>query len=293
MVRKLDPDDFRAHRKVLEPDDFALGSDEPDPPPTDLIDEETWGGIMDLPDDVAIRTTSHQGQRVALLHELWSDWVEVMPPNGILLEATFDVADDFSASLFNLTHGFYKQAIASLRNALEVMVVACDCELGNASGRWRKWQEGKEVSFKESREKLSKRTTIVPRETSVIARIGSGLITDSPESSQSKACKSWAQSLYGRLSNFSHSGGNSSNSFLWDSNGPVYSAEGMRASYRCYLETYAILVLLLSVARPSFTIPKSSRILFEDESYSHYLEEPFVSVCKEYAKTLHFGRKST
>lgn len=282
MVRKLDPDDFRAHRKILEPNDFALGSDEPDPPPTDLVDAETWDGMMTLPDDVAIRTTNHQGKRIALLHELWGDWVEVMPSDGILSEATFDVADDFSASLFNLTHGFYKQAIASLRNALEVMVVACDCELGNATGRWKNWQEGKGDGFKEAREKLSNRPAIVPHEKRIIEKVGASLVTELSKSPQGEACKSWSQNLYGRLSNFSHSSGNSSNSFLWESNGPIYSAEGMRTSYRAYLETYAVIVLLVSMTKLDFNVPKSSSILFKDESYTHYLEGSFVGVCKEY-----------
>jgi hypothetical protein len=287
MVRKLDPDDFRAHRKILEPNDFALGSDEPDPPPTDLIDEDTWGGMMNLPDDVAIRTTSYQGRHIVLMYELWGDWLEVMPNDGILLEATLDAADDFSASLFNLTHGFYKQAIASLRNALEAMMIACDCEMGKASGRWRNWRDGKEVNFKDAREKFSRRPTIISRESVVIGKTEFSLVTDLVETPESRACKSWAQNLYGRLSNFSHSGGGSSNSSLWSSNGPVYSAEGMNISYRFYLETYAILVLLLSATSIGFVIPKSSRVLFSTESYVNYLEEPFVSVCKEYVGMFH------
>lgn len=73
MVRQLDSDDFRARRKVLESDDFASTDGEPDPPPSDLISEEAWDGIMTLPDDVAIRTTSHLGEWVALLYHLWGD----------------------------------------------------------------------------------------------------------------------------------------------------------------------------------------------------------------------------
>jgi len=41
-------DDFRAIRVVLEPNDFALAPDT-EPPPSDLIDEETWHGIVDVP----------------------------------------------------------------------------------------------------------------------------------------------------------------------------------------------------------------------------------------------------
>jgi len=61
MSKKLALTDFRAVRVVLEPEDFALGGDEPDPPPSDLIAAETWSGITVLPDDVAIRTSDHNG----------------------------------------------------------------------------------------------------------------------------------------------------------------------------------------------------------------------------------------
>ena len=60
MVRKLNATDFRARRMVLEPDDFALTDSEPEPAPTDLVDPTVWHGIMDIADDVAIRTTSHK-----------------------------------------------------------------------------------------------------------------------------------------------------------------------------------------------------------------------------------------
>ena len=34
-----------------------------------------------------------------------------------------EAGDDFEAALFNLLHGFYKQAIAALRSAIEVMTL--------------------------------------------------------------------------------------------------------------------------------------------------------------------------
>ena len=53
MTRYLPTNDFRAVRKVLEADDFAL-SEGPELPPSDLIKAKMWSGIMTLPDDVAI-----------------------------------------------------------------------------------------------------------------------------------------------------------------------------------------------------------------------------------------------
>jgi hypothetical protein len=46
LTKNMDLADFRAVRRVLEPDDFALTDGKPDPPPTDLIDRESWEHIM-------------------------------------------------------------------------------------------------------------------------------------------------------------------------------------------------------------------------------------------------------
>jgi hypothetical protein len=54
MARNMDLDDFRAIRRVLEPDDFAVTDGKPDSPPTDLIGQEAWDHIMTLPGHVAI-----------------------------------------------------------------------------------------------------------------------------------------------------------------------------------------------------------------------------------------------
>src|SRR5262245_22722317 len=74
MARKLPLSDFRSVRHKLESHEFAI-SEGQDIEPTDLVDEDTWTSITHLPDDVAIRTSDHNGVRFALLHSLWSDWI--------------------------------------------------------------------------------------------------------------------------------------------------------------------------------------------------------------------------
>jgi hypothetical protein len=76
MSKQLPLSDFRAVRIVLEPDDFALGGDESDPLPSDLISKKIWFGIMDLPDDVVIRTSDHNGKALGEAHWLWARWIE-------------------------------------------------------------------------------------------------------------------------------------------------------------------------------------------------------------------------
>ena len=141
MVCKLDANDFRAARYVLEPDDFAL-SDGPDRSPTDLIDETAWRGIMDLPGDVAIRTTSYQGTRAAILHDLFGAWVEARPQKpDIVADGMLDAADNFQAATFNLVHGFYKEAIAALRSALETAYGTSRIEIARVYHTSRRWPE--------------------------------------------------------------------------------------------------------------------------------------------------------
>jgi hypothetical protein len=102
MVSRLNPEDFRAYRLILDPDDFAIGDDEPNSAPTDLISQHVWEAITTLPGDVAIRTANHQGTRIAILHDLHVGWLGVMPEPGILSDAMLEVGDDFDAAMFNL-----------------------------------------------------------------------------------------------------------------------------------------------------------------------------------------------
>ena len=118
-MNKLNPQDFRAHRLVLDPGDFALGDDQPDQEPTDMISQDVWEEITTLPGDVAIRTSSHQGTRIAHLHELQLGWLQAMPLTGALSEAMLEASDNFDAATFNLLHGYYRQAIGGLHDAVE------------------------------------------------------------------------------------------------------------------------------------------------------------------------------
>ncbi|MBR8316937.1 hypothetical protein KDW36_27580 [Burkholderia dolosa] len=282
MVRLLGSCDFRARRKVLEPDDFASTSGELDQPPTDLISQEAWDGIMTLPDDVAIRTTSHLGEWVELLHELWAGWVDSFPRRSIITDAMLDCADDFAAALFNLLHGFYKQAIGALRNALEATVLACECTLSRSPDTWRAWQDGKEIAFRKTLPKLAATAKFTELEAHVRSITGGGVF---PEPGN-KDGVAWARNLYQRLSSFSHARGDSTNGVLWQSNGPIYSEHGMRVSCHLYLETYVLLVLLLKATWRRFRVPTASRVLFVPSSLNQFCQEPFQRVCEAYATAI-------
>jgi hypothetical protein len=284
MVVELDPKDFRSRRLVLEPNDFGLGETEPEPEPTDLISEDAWNGIMTLAGDVAIRTTSHQGERIELLYDLWSGWVHELPSGSMVAHAMLDSSDDFAAALFNLTHGYYKQALFSLRSALEIMTMACPCELSANSDRWDAWLRGAELRFARECDSLQSSALIQTIDQPVFVATGGSLYT----ANDGTTTHTWARNLYRRLSQYAHARDAASNAQFWESNGPIYSAEGMKVSYHCFLETYVLTLLVAKLAFSELAMPEAANVLFAVESCDQYLAPPFRSVCLLYKARL-FG----
>lgn len=276
MVRKLLASDFRARRMVLEPDDFAVSDGMPDPAPTDLVDPAVWHGIMDIADNVAIQTTSHQGSRIALLYELWAAWLEVTPPRCIVGSAMLDCSDDFAASVLFLLHGFYRQAAGTLRSALEIMAFACLCQLTDDRQGWKAWKAGKdEINFRQCRHRLRETSTVKHLDGRAKITTGRTMFADKNRPDPG----GWATSLHSRLSSFIHARGNLSNAHIWKSNGPIYSAPGMRIGYHSYLETYALLLLLAKIAHPSLAMPHAAGILFAYDSRRRYLRKLDSKLC--------------
>jgi len=286
MVSKLNPEDFRSYRLILDPDDFALGDEEPDPPPTDLVSREVWEGIMTLPGDVAIRTTSHQGTRAAVLHELWGAWIDVTHPEGIIAEAMAEGGDELEAALFNLLHGFYKQAIAALRSAIEVMTLGCVCEIATDTTTWTAWENGGEIWFKELCDKAQRLPAVREYEDEARRKTGTSLFAGDNGSGRN----AWARNLYRRISGYSHTRGTTTNSYLWQSNGPVYSAVGFQHSYNAFLETYVLLLFLAKLGCPGLIRPREASSIDQIDSRERFLAAPFRALAAHYTAAL-FGAK--
>lgn len=274
MVRKLDTSDFRAIRMVLESSDFALVASNREPP-GDLIEPDVWHGIMDIADNVAITTTEWQGSRIGLLYGLCADWIHVSPEGGIVGNVMFDCADDMAASLFCLMHGYYKQAIGALRAALEGMTFACICELKGEGQRWKMWQAGEDFRFARIRQELRKVPIFQEQEEESQETVGQTLFADRSGSYGG----GWVTGLYARLSSYIHGRGDTANSNLWESNGPIYSARGMKASYTCFLETYALLLLMAKTAFPDLAMPPQASLLFDEVNAKSFLSRADRPLC--------------
>ena len=137
---ELDADDFRRIRAYLAPSQFGIveRSGTSYPPPSDLIDQAAWEGIMDLPTHVALATSSDTGSDVSRLHELHSDWIfSWREPACALHEACVLAGEEFDALILNVLHGYYRQAIGCLRNALETMTIVVGLAVTTATSSLR------------------------------------------------------------------------------------------------------------------------------------------------------------
>src|SRR2546430_11067835 len=153
MPKQMPLDDFRAVRTVLEEDDYALPSDEPEPPPSDLISEETWLHLMVLPDEAAVRTSNRYGTLLDILNELANTWPDCIGdsehPDPIGL-AMIEMINEPEASLYNMLVGYYRQAVDSLRIILDSVCVGAYCQLTAQGNLLQMWLDGnEELKFNE------------------------------------------------------------------------------------------------------------------------------------------------
>ena len=283
LVKNLELNDFRAVRRVLEPDDFALTDGKPDGLPIDLIDEDAWNHIMTLPGDVAIRTSGFQGSRISLLNDMTTGWIEILPSSSdIIASAMLDVSGALYSSIFSQLHGFYKEAISTLRNALETIVLAAQCTLAADEEKWRRWQEGEELRFGNICDQMLALPPIQIRESGVQTQYESGIFVGDDRTNRS----AWARSLYRKLCRFSHARGDATNAAMWKSNGPIYSGDGFKASYHIFLEVHALCLILAKLAHPDLALSDAAALVLRSDSLEHYLDEPYRNICAAYRSAL-------
>jgi hypothetical protein len=247
MTKQLSLSDFRAVRVILEPADFALGSDEPDPTPSDPISGKTWHGIMDLPDDVAIRTSDHNGKLLGEVYWLWERWLEA---TGETEDAIFvpmlDAFDDLQASFFDALHGYYRTAFSALRNAIELMTIGTSGALTN-SPLYKEWRNGStEFKFGTACDLLSYEVSLVTFNESMRVTGHQSLW----DAKRGELPGGYARRLYRDMCNFAHSRPGFTDGDLRSSNGPIYVASVFRDWYYAYLRTTSLCSILMFLARP-------------------------------------------
>jgi hypothetical protein len=156
-----------------------------------------------------------------------------------------DAVDCFQCATFNFLHGFYRGALAELRTALELVTIGTYGNLNPTDKDYLAWKTGKsDLNFPRCRRRLVGNLT--KAQAKWMFEDGAFLATS-----------------YRALCNYAHSRPDASDGALWQSNGPVYNNEAIRLTFFTTLSVFAICYLLIRIARPAFSMPEDSEILFE------------------------------
>lgn len=256
-MKPLDAKDFRAFRLVLEPSDFALGPDQPDPPPSDLIDKDTWQSMMSLPDDVSIRTSNEYGTALRALWDYWDQWnclVGALQDGSAPLtqcpisHVACDASDEFQTAVFCSVTGHYRAAFSCLRNVVEQMTVALQLELSGKLALFQDWVNGQEeLKLGWAADLLPKNATVSALESHWRNAVGDDLFSQKRQASTGGG---FVRRLFSELSKFTHGAPGFTDSDMRNSNGPIFVSEAYEGWLNKFRQVYALAILEAQIAKP-------------------------------------------
>jgi hypothetical protein len=265
MPKQMPLDDFRAVHIVLEEDDYALSSGIPEPPPSDLIPEDTWRHLTILPDEVAVRTSNRHGTLIDILNQLAGTWSvcvgdsEHPDPVGF---AMIEMINEPDASLYNMLVGFYRQAIDSLRIILDSVSIGAYCQLTARGNLIQNWLEGnEELKFNEIATGLHGAPEMRQLHDHLFGVVHFGFVEQAHRAQAYPG--GWLRQLYQKLSKYSHGRPLYNNTSLWQSNGPIYAVRAVAIVTGLFIETFVASYTIVKLCRPDFELPSEAREVFE------------------------------
>lgn len=261
--------DFRTRRRKLPPEAFAIGPKR-EPKPTDVVEPAIWSGIVVCPDDVSIRTADHHGKIIKGAYDVWGYWIGLVldieriveePKEDALTLGCLSAADEFQASTYAALTGFYRQAIATLRSAMEGILTGTYFRTFCDPKKFQQWADGfsgGEIWVRDIRTALAKKEPFLNLESAAPPGV-----FGRPEA--------WVPSLYRRLSAFSHcrpyledEGRKipTTNVGLWGgSNGPVYEPRSFLLWSTFYFDVVLLSLFLVGFSEPRvLNVPKPTEI---------------------------------
>jgi hypothetical protein len=260
MPRLLPPEDFRARRTVLTRSDFAIAPG-PERTPSDMIDKATWDHIVILPDDVAVRTSSHHGTALRQMNELQDAWiVAVGDKQDYLSPVMLDSSDEFQASTYLALTGYYRLSVAALRSAIELVAIGAWAQVCNKGKEFREWRaKTLELKFGTVCDGLQKATTALG--TRLQTTVEDNLFK--PKSPGDEG--GFARRIFSGVSDFAHSRPGSADGDLRKSNGPIYVKSVFEHVAWLHFEVFAFSAVFVLLARPKLTFRPAVVELLNDE----------------------------
>jgi hypothetical protein len=255
--------DFRSIRKLLPPESFAC-AEGPDLPPQDLIDEDVWNSIMNLPDDVCLRTSADHGTELKFMHGLWVSIIETVGNvEDVMQHSLLDVADEIMACIVNSLMGFYTVAASCLRSSLELAAHGAYYQRCKNYSDYKTWRESQgDVNFGEACDRLNGLNDVRDVNNFLYSKMKDTLL-EQKNSRYRSYPGGWARKLHSQLSNFVHSRPSYSHVDLWKgSNGPIYVTQSFGRISAMYCDTLALIYVLVKIARSGFSLPPEAGFVF-------------------------------
>lgn len=217
----------------------------------DMLGKQQWEHLMTLPTDVLLRTTDYLGPMIDDMSTQAHSWLTTMPGSPaampFMFEATLDTHDELKAAPFIAAHGWYRQATAALRNALEVMTHATRYAVRSDTRRFAAWRAGTtEPKFGNSVDIIASAPTVAAIESTLG---GSGLFGNNPNGV--------LRDLYQDVCRYAHSSPGFTNADIWQSNGPVFIGAGFTQFWLDYCDSLIACYILLKIGYPALPLPSS------------------------------------
>lgn len=251
--------DFRARRRVLLRSDFAIAPTR-DPKPTDKIGKDVWNHIFILPDDVAVRTTNHNGVAIKQISDLSYEWLlHCDGEDTVMGPVMLDAHDDFDAAAYNTIVGYYRLSISAMRSALELVTVGTWAQVCGKKREFKQWQKGKiELGLGRACDGLIGSTSSLNDQLRA-------KVNDTPFDQRALRSKGgFVRRLFGDISDYSHSRPGFTDFSMQQSNGPVYREDAFKFCIWLETEVLALLFVLLLVAKPGIRLNPIVAELFAD-----------------------------
>lgn len=222
--------------------------------PTDLLGREEWDHLTDLPTDVLLRTTDYMGSMVKDMSRQAADWIDAMPEDPakapFMFDACLDTHDELKAAPFIAAHGWYRQATAGLRNALEAMAHAARFAVRNDRRGYTDWRAGTAdpPKFGNSVDLIGR---AAPGPVAAIETHlgGAALFGVNPNGVM--------RDLYSNVCRYAHSQPGHTNADIWQSNGPVFIASAFTQFWLDYCDVLLACYVLLRIGDPALVLPDS------------------------------------
>ena len=254
MSKPMPSGDFRAVRIILEPEDFAI-SDDIEEVPTDLIPEKTWHHLVGLPDDVAVRTSSHEGTILHDVSELHGEFgcvslaIQKLVPHGTdspFVDVILDAIGELQASIYNALTGYYRVAFSALRNVVEYSTIGLHLELSGDQATFQDWLAGKELKFGWAADLAPRHSTVRDLEAHLMKIVHDDLFRQTSSGDPG----GFARRLFAKLSKYTHGGPGYTDADLWKSNGPIFVSQAFLDWAETFIQVFSYCLVGCKLAQP-------------------------------------------